>query len=242
MRRFLKFISVIFAIFLLFDYFYPGVSIPYRITIEVETPDGVKSNSGVWKHYVSMKAYWFSGFLEGGDLGEAVFVDLGERGTLFAILAERNREGKPVWPSFDTLLRKSFGVRRVGNPRRDVYALSSLEGTADVPSKLIPFLVRFRDLNNPRSVEAVDPENLEASFGPGVSLKRVTVEMLSEWMWPLNLMFPAGGSKSQGIEKKLHWLGTYPSDSLDPDGRSGGLLSAAPLNQLLYQTYFKRGR
>jgi hypothetical protein len=36
----------------------------------------------------------------------------------------------------------------------------------------MPLLVRFRDMNDPKTLERVDPNDLAASFGPGVYLKR----------------------------------------------------------------------
>jgi hypothetical protein len=37
-------------------------------------------------------------------------------------------------------------------------------------------LVTFKDINDPRSVVQVRPDDLEAAFGPGVRLGRVTIE------------------------------------------------------------------
>lgn len=38
-------------------------------------------------------------------------------------------------------------------------------------------LVRFQDINDPRTIEKVDPDNLAASFGPGFRLRRITVQV-----------------------------------------------------------------
>lgn len=43
-----------------------------------------------------------------------------------------------------------------------------------------PMLVTFGDLGDPTSVARVDPDDLAASFGEGVSLKRVTVELTDD--------------------------------------------------------------
>ena len=42
-----------------------------------------------------------------------------------------------------------------------------------------PILVTFTDITKPESVKKVDPANLAASFGPGVKLKTVTLEITS---------------------------------------------------------------
>jgi hypothetical protein len=54
-------------------------------------------------------------------------------------------------------------------------------------------LVRFRDIADPTSVEKVDPDNLAASFGEGVKLRRITVQLTDD---PV----------TTGIEKRLGWL------------------------------------
>ncbi|WP_093016324.1 hypothetical protein [Sphingobium sp. YR768] len=57
----------------------------------------------------------------------------------------------------------------------------------------LPRLIRFRDPNDPRSGEEVAPGKLAAVFGPGVRLKRITIEKTSETV-------------TGGIEKRLRWL------------------------------------
>jgi hypothetical protein len=41
-------------------------------------------------------------------------------------------------------------------------------------------LVRFRDVRDPKTVEKVDPDDLAASFGPGVVLRRITVQLTDD--------------------------------------------------------------
>ena len=66
---------------------------------------------------------------------------------------------------------------------------------AEVRAADYPLLVTFADPADPTSVQRVDPANLAASFGPGVTLKRITVEVTND---PV----------TTGIEKRLGWLGT----------------------------------
>lgn len=56
-----------------------------------------------------------------------------------------------------------------------------------------PMLVTFGDLSDPTSMAEVDPDNLAATFGAGVSLKRITVQMTDD---PV----------TTGIEKRLGWF------------------------------------
>ncbi len=55
-------------------------------------------------------------------------------------------------------------------------------------------LVRFRNIRDPSSVETVDPDNLAKSFGAGVRLKRITVQITDD---PV----------TSGIDKRLPNMG-----------------------------------
>lgn len=57
-----------------------------------------------------------------------------------------------------------------------------------------PMLVTFTDLSDPTSVAEVDPDDLAATFGKGVRLKRITVQITDD---PV----------TTGIEERLGWLG-----------------------------------
>jgi hypothetical protein len=78
--------------------------------------------------------------------------------------------------------------------------LNKLQPKAELPSALLPMLVRFRDIKDPRSVEGVSPDNLAASFGPGVRLRRATIEITRDRV-------------TTGIGQTLPWL-----DELDKRG------------------------
>lgn len=67
---------------------------------------------------------------------------------------------------------------------------------ADISPNNLPMLVRFHDINDPKTVERVDPNNLAATFGEGVNLVSTTIEITDE---PI----------TTGIEKVLpSWKGT----------------------------------
>jgi hypothetical protein len=63
-----------------------------------------------------------------------------------------------------------------------------------------PQLVTFRDIRDPKSIEIVDPNNMAASLGPGVTLQSITVSVTSDDL-------------TEGIEKKLPSYG--PSSGFD---------------------------
>ena len=53
-------------------------------------------------------------------------------------------------------------------------------GVIAVPEVQFPMLVTFGDIADPTSVQLVDAADLAASFGPGVRLKSVTLEVTDE--------------------------------------------------------------
>ena len=58
--------------------------------------------------------------------------------------------------------------------------LEDLREIRDIAPQHYPLLVTFTDINDPKTVKKVDPEDLAAVFGPGVSLKRITLEITDE--------------------------------------------------------------
>ncbi|PPQ20858.1 hypothetical protein CV770_03650 [Bradyrhizobium sp. AC87j1] len=104
--------------------------------------------------------------------GEAVAIDLGSEGTFFALLRGPKiglgSLGAPAW-----LLFHAFAdlLKTETNPLPQVRLLKEQRPHRVLHRDEIPMLVRFRDLNDPKSVEQVDPANLAATFGSRVVLR-----------------------------------------------------------------------
>jgi hypothetical protein len=168
----------------------------YRLTLFVETPEGEKSGTGVVEILVTKAAVSLNQMPMSWELrGEAVSVDLGKRGILYAILG-----GGGPRQSFLALPQVVFertGIldRRYTAEERES-KLDGLKASAELTRDEIPFLVHFRDVNDPNTVEIVDPDALAKSFGEGVRLLRAIIEMTKE-------------PTTTGIEKKLRWLSQY---------------------------------
>jgi hypothetical protein len=65
-------------------------------------------------------------------------------------------------------------------PERMRECLPSLyDGMEEIRKNSLPLLLRFRDFSDPTTVEAVDPLNMEATYGPGVKLVRIRLETTS---------------------------------------------------------------
>jgi hypothetical protein len=72
-------------------------------------------------------------------------------------------------------------------------------------------LVHFRNPNDMRSVEQVDPSNVDRTFGTDVHLVKATVEIVPSGVWPLNLIGITGEPVTVGIEGALPWWnGPFP--------------------------------
>jgi hypothetical protein len=167
--------------------------------VTVSTPRGEVSGSSVVA--VSYTENFFSGGW-GGALyhltlrGDATTVDLGGGQFLFALLAyEESEEPHSTGMIPLKLLRL---------PNEDEYAYWATDrfkrvqaargrGPITLPQKLYPRFLRFRDIKDPTTAELVDSDNLAKSFGPGVRLVRVTIEITHE---PV----------TRGIRKVLPWL------------------------------------
>lgn len=140
-----------------------------KLTVEVQTPDGVRSGSAVsevrWQERNAV------GNFPGSYHGEATVVDFGQGRYLFALIGEDTRY----------LAMRTFEPDIGGFIDEDGFAaMASVRGLREVPRKYYPLLVTFDDIADPKTVKQVDPADLGASFGEGVSLKRITLEITDE--------------------------------------------------------------
>jgi hypothetical protein len=183
----------------------------YRLTVEVETPEGLKTGSSVIE-----VEQWFGP--AGGSLrptatkrrarGEAVAVDLPGGQTLFALLRS---ESDIEWAQ--TVVARLAPELPEGERRGRLDNVLYLDGKVEVPRtypayawfperSAYPMMVTFADINHPTSVMRVDPDDLAASFGEGVKLKRITVELTDDRV-------------TTGIEKRLPWKDAYLDNWFD---------------------------
>lgn len=132
--------------------------------------------------------------------GEAVVLEISGRGSLFALLSGGSSTEYSKYIA-TTVFHDELPER---SSRAMFSKLSRLEQTRVVPPEHYPLLVTFTDIDDPTTVRRVDPNNLAAAFGPGVSLKRITLEITDEpvtereWTdilpWWNNLEKPIGGT------------------------------------------------
>ena len=58
--------------------------------------------------------------------------------------------------------------------------LEKIRGKADVPRDHYPMLVTFADINDPKTVHEMKPDQVSSIFGAGYSLKSITLEITYE--------------------------------------------------------------
>jgi hypothetical protein len=189
----------------------------YRLTVEVDTPEGLKTGSSVIEVSSDRSPKWMP---QGGGVsktarGQAVAVDLPDGQTLFALL--RSNNGNVDWPAYAAYTVIEVPAPSTGQDDQAEFLTraKAAEGkTLTLPRdhrimiggaspNNYPLLVTFTDIRDPKTVAKVDPDDLAASFGPGVKLRRITVQITDD---PV----------TTGIEKRLSATGLQPNGGLDP--------------------------
>ena len=178
---------------------YPKHVYRFKLTVEVETPEGLRSGYSVYEITANdrQKILPDEAARAWSTRGEAVAVDIAPGKTLFALLKTKAHHGDMASLSMQTLL-PDWNYDVVGSAER-IANRQGITSPAKVKPELYPIMVTFRDNNDPTSIEMVDPEKIEASFGVGANLKSITAEVTDE---QVNL----------SIADKLSWFRTVQKD------------------------------
>ena len=163
----------------------------YKMTVEVETPEGLKTGSAVRQMGNDLHGSPLSQSGNPADVrGEAVVIDLGKRGVLFALISlDSDLE-------FYNAFRNPAGYGG-STPESIRYYASLPAGTKGILDPKAPpgypKLVMFKDLNDPKSVTRIQTwqadergyfqlkqDRMEELFGQGVKLKGIAMEITNE--------------------------------------------------------------
>lgn len=218
----------------------------YRLTVEVETPEGLRTGSSVIEVSTTVagrNSIPTPGAVSHRVRGEAVTVDLGARGLLFALLRS---EDNSDWASNvmfrfvpKTPLKRGTDEKYDSNARFEAMFAAMLNHRelielprtfppvghlVDQPAR--PVLVRFRNVADPKTVEKVNPDDLAVAYGQGVKLKRITIQLTDD---PV----------TAGIEKRLGWLAKQRG-SLIPIPR-GKPIGEMPIGSDITEGDFSKG-
>lgn len=184
----------------------------YRMTVEVETPEGLKTGSAVREVSVTESPRLTPEMTASRKLkGEAVAVDLGKRGVLFALLS-----GDDAY----RVVYNAFPFEGAHAPEAIRYYRNLENVKAELKPRDYPLMVTFNDAHDPTSVKIVYAselnwqeskgfhkvydvtDNFEVVFGKEVKLKRVWIEMTDD-------------AVTKGVREWLPWLHEYRSKRLD---------------------------
>ncbi len=220
-KKLVIFVVVCVAIYAAWNIAYPSGSWRYKLTVEVETPEGLKTGSAVRE----VHAYYFPQLTpEMGKFhaslknGEAVVIDLGSLGVVFAL----NRTYKRGVDGGFAILQEAYPV----SPRKSA--------PKKTPPKVLqqeqyPIFVRFVDPADPKTVEnlldmqtcegargsegklCVKNDRFAEAFGEGVKLKSVTIAISDE---PVT---------TGVVERYLPWILTIGKGNLGGGKFSGSL-------------------
>lgn len=238
--------AAVWAAQLWWHWMYPVAQFRYKLTVEVMTPDGLKSGSSVIEvRYSSGHPLPNPGraYNDRVVAGEAVYVDLGQGRNLFVLLGTmmvgRGYQGN--WEFTNTAVaqyerpaRGPLGVldlpervfvfqRSPGEEVKITNRVAELRGQPPETVKNImqlPTLVTFASLQDPESVRVVQPNALEEMLGPGYRLDQVTLQITDD-------------DVTKRIEGILPWL---PSKRL-PDGRMEFSVRDNLIDQLGYASF-----
>jgi len=171
----------------------------YRLTLEVETPEGIRSASGVMAVHPD-RGYSRSGHTR--TAGDAVFVDLGRGKNLVALMA--HIDNTVDLDGINYVALRAYTA--AGGKRVSFNDMSRLTGVVPVKGSLIPVLVTFADSGNPGSARVVAPDDAERALGAGYRLRGISAEVVPNGFWPLDFGGALGEPVSRGIRARLPWL------------------------------------
>lgn len=188
----------------------------YRLTVEVTTPDGIKTGSGI------LSVVPDRGYSRGGRTtmrGEAVFVDLGQGKNLVALLAHQ-QGAKLDLDDINYVALRAYGAAR-GN-RVSFSDINRQTGIVPVQGDLMPLLVSFGDARNPQTARLVARDHADTVLGDGYAIRGLTAEVVPNGFWPIDFGGVLGEPVTRGIEARLPWLAT-PGEAAASALKAAGL-------------------
>ncbi|MCC6597232.1 MAG: hypothetical protein IT559_00380 [Alphaproteobacteria bacterium] len=203
----------------------------YKITINIETPEGIKSGSAVREVTNRDNTIFGEKIPEAGARissvkGEAVVVDLGARGVVFGLI-EHGSYGE---------LYSAFGVANASNTTEGFDRLKT-GAKAALPEENWPMFVTFTERDDPKSVtlvqgwkfnsetqKQVPVRRFAEQFGDGMQIKDIVIEIVDEPVtWKINEILP--------------WLPQVKQGTLDGSKTTHSL----KLSNILHYGRFKQG-
>ncbi len=186
---------------------FPKYHVRFRLTVEVKDGDQIRTGSSVIEvDYSFMNIGPDNGYRP--YFGFAPTVDLGAKGLLFVTFLNAGR-----WPQTIIELKKRlylcvlwdvaclpfYAYATAGSlpvapaysdQKAALHQLVRQSGPRDVPFIALPQLVRLPDINDKTTMRIVSPTDLSTSFGSGVELSRVVLELTNSAITPKPQIWP----------------------------------------------------
>ena len=138
----------------------------YKITVNIESPEGTKSGSAIREVRLKRNlAKILNPDVSSVDIdtfGEAVVINLGENKFLFSIISNEFLDAFPEGSTLNNKI-KLYNDLPINEPkpiRVDDY----------------PWFVNFEKLDDPTSIRTINSSNISNIFGQGFSIKSVVIE------------------------------------------------------------------
>ncbi|WP_298870800.1 hypothetical protein [uncultured Bradyrhizobium sp.] len=192
----------------------------YRLTVDVTTPDGIRTASGILAIVPDRN------YNRGGRTtmrGEAVFVDLGQdrgKGKNLVVLLAHQQGTKLDLDDINYVALRAYSAAR-GN-RVSFGDITRQTGIVPVQGDLIPVLVSFDDPGDPHTARLVAAAHADTVLGSGYAIRGLTVEVVPNGFWPIDFGGVFGEPVTRGIEAKLPWL-AMPGDQAATALKAAGL-------------------
>jgi hypothetical protein len=210
----------------------------YRLTMEVETPDGLRTGSSVIEVRVDQLGPNSIPNRNGADViatGEAVSVDLPNRKTIYALLVSENNRSWAEWvmisitPAFSAKYNGRLAPRledMLNNRNKIVVPRYFPRQHPSQPKNVnfYPMFVTFDNQRDPSSVRMINPDDFSATLGKGIILKHLTVQLTDA---PI----------SEGITRRLPWLLTHRGKLAPGPGR--GIPSSDPAKNVNSRAFIR---
>lgn len=141
----------------------------YKITVEVETPEGIKTGSAIREVRAKTNlTKYINPDVKGMTyevIGEAVVVDLGKGKILLEL------------PSYEVF----FTAFKIKDYKSDIERFESLpvSSVGEIDSSNHPFIT-FSNLDDPQTIKTVYAESFEKIFGENFKLNRVSLQKTDE--------------------------------------------------------------
>ena len=228
--KLLVILGLLFGSFVFWNTNFPSGTWLYKVTVEIETPEGVKSGSAVRQLSLGTPSIDFPDVGNPASIkGEAVVVDLGKRGIVFALLSDQ---------SWQNGLYQAFPTKGPSSNKGILHYKKTLKpGMKGTWEEWRPRFVMFKDIKDPKSVTMVYSQSYSREakaylaedhftelLGEGVELKQIIVEITNE---PV----------TWAIEKILPWLPEVLMSNID--GTSVSMKN--DLSNTLHGGHFKKG-